>query len=157
MFDFDFRFALLRSVYQPAFVIPIGPLDDWFISRLLWGLVLGFAFGILISIAHLCRITYRPPYLSINHRARRALLGWVICFAVGAAILLLLDAWRFHSFGNVTLSFSEALSEVWLSYRTIAILGLSSCLFFTGAAITTKVFPKSRCPYAFWSSPRDKI
>jgi hypothetical protein len=138
-------------------VVAKEALDEWFYSRLLWGALTGFTAGIVIGLAHLCRLQFQyKGALHINSRARRKLLIWVtVIFVVGAA-LLFLDAWLLYPFGTVSLTFWDALTQVWSNYRMPLVLFVTLILFVLAAAITTRFKSDCRCRYAFIPGPEGK-
>jgi H+/Cl- antiporter ClcA len=164
------RFCPLIYTIQLALVMAIMPvvahaqvltvdeerLEDWFYSMLVWGVVLGIIFGAIVGIFDLCRLKYPIDSLHINGVARRKFGLWLLVVFVMGAILLLLDAWLLYPFTDITLSFSEALVQVWLNYRTILVLLLAVLTFSATVAITTRITPGSHCPYAFIPGPKGR-
>ena len=138
-------------------VVAKEALDEWFYSRLLWGLLVGVVAGIAIGLADLCRLQY--PFkgaLHINHRARRKLLVWVAVVFIVGAVLLFLDAWLLYPFGTMSLGFGDALTQVWSNYRMLVILLATLLLFVLTVAIATRIKSDCRCRYAFIPGPEGK-
>ena len=132
-------------------------LDDWFYSRLIWGALAGVILGFLIGLLHLCRLSFEyKGALNINSRARRRLLVWAAAIILVVAILLLCDAWLLYPFGSTSLSFSEALTQVWANYRTVLILITTLSMFLLFVAVATRLKSDCRCRYAFIPGPRGK-
>ncbi len=132
-------------------------LDEWFYSRLLWGALAGVLLGLLIGLAHLCRLPFQyKGALNINDRARRKLLVWAVAISIVVALLLLLDAWLLYPFGTNSLSLSEALTQVWLNYRTLLILVATLSALVLLVALATRLKSDCRCRYALIPGPRGK-
>jgi H+/Cl- antiporter ClcA len=132
-------------------------LDEWFYSRLLWGLLVGVVAGIVIGLADLCRLEFAyKGALHINNRARRKLLIWVVVIFLVGAILLFLDAWLLYPFGTMSLSFWDALTQVWSNYRMLLILFVTLVVFVLLVAIATRFKSDCRCRYAFIRGPQRK-
>jgi len=131
-------------------------LDEWFYSRLLWGVILGGSIGIIVGLAHLCRLQFDVKALNVNSPARRKFITWVIGIFVIGAILLLLDAWLLYDFSALSLAFSEALTQVWMNYRMLLILLATLFIFTLAVAISTRLKSDCRCRYAFIPGPRGK-
>ncbi len=132
-------------------------LDDWFYSRLIWGALAGVILGLLIGLLHLCRLSFEHKgALNINSRARRKLLIWAGAIVLVVAILLLCDAWLLYPFRSTSLSFSEALTQVWANYRTVLILITTLSMFLLFVAVATRLKSDCRCRYAFIPGPRGK-
>ncbi|SRR6266404_740950 len=138
-------------------VVAKEALDEWFYSRLLWGGLIGFVAGIVIGLAHLCRLSFEyRGALNINNRARRRLLAWATVIFVVGAILLFLDAWLLYPFGPMSLRFWDALTQVWLNYRMLLILFATLIMFVLMVAIATRFKSDCRCRYAFIPGPQGK-
>lgn len=137
-------------------LIPRETLDEWFYSRLLWGVLLGGAAGLVAGLAHLCRLQYDRRALNVNGPARRKYLGWVAGIFLVGAVLLLLDAWLLYDFSALSLAFTEALSQVWLNYRMLMVLLATLAVFTIVVAISTRLKPDCSCRYAFLPGPRGK-
>lgn len=154
---FWFSVLLQPMVVHAQEVVAKESLDEWFYSRLLWGILVGIVAGIVIGLAHLCRLSFEyKGALNINNRARRRLLAWAtVIFAVGA-ILLFLDAWLLYPFGTMSLTFWETLTQVWLNYRMLLILFATLVIFVLLAAIATRFKSDCRCRYAFIPGPQGK-
>lgn len=132
-------------------------LDEWFYSRLLWGVLGGALVGLLIGLAHLCRLPFQyKGALNINSRARRKVLTWAGALFLVGAIVMLLDAWLLYPFGMMSLSFREALTQVWSNYRTLLILLATLTTFLLVIAVATRLKSDCRCRYAFIPGPHGK-
>lgn len=138
-------------------VVANEALDEWFYSRLLWGILVGLIAGLVIGLADLCRLKFEyKGALHINNRARRKLLVWIaVIFGVGA-ILLFLDAWLLYPFGVISLTFWDALTQVWSNYRMLLVLFATIFLFVLAVAIGTRFKSGCRCRYAFIPGPQGK-
>jgi hypothetical protein len=148
-----FLFQLPSSVLAQDLVAKEA-LDEWFYSRLVWGLLVGVVGGTVIGLADLCRLefTYKGA-LNINNRARRKLLVWVgVVFLLGT-VLLFHDAWLLYPFGTTSLSFWDALTQVWSNYRMLLIVFVTLAVFVLLVAIATRFKSDCRCRYAFIPGP----
>jgi hypothetical protein len=144
------------TVYAQG-VVAKEALDEWFYSRLLWCGLTGLVAGIVIGLVHLCRLSFEyKGVLNVNNRARRRLLAWVATIFVVGAILLFLDAWLLYPFGPMSLTFWDALTQVWLNYRMLLILFATLGLFVFVVAISTRFKSDCRCRYAFIPGPQGK-
>jgi len=144
------------SIHAQVLVVDEERLEDWFYSRLAWGAVIGLIIGALAGAIHLCRLKFPVSALHINGLARRRFGVWLIVIFIVGGILLLLDAWRLYPFSSASLTFSQALVEVWLNYRTLLVLSTVLATFYVSVAVTTRVMPGSHCPYAFLPGPRGR-
>ena len=132
-------------------------LDEWFYSRLVWGMVLGVIAGGVIGLMVLCRLKFEVQgALNINNRAQRRLLVWVAIISVVGAVLLFIDAWLLYPFGSLSLTFSDALTQVWSNYRMLLVLIATVIVFVLVVAITTRFKSGCRCRYAFIPGPKGK-
>jgi hypothetical protein len=155
---------LLLAVLLPAGVfaqeiVSKESLDEWFYSRLLWGVVCGAVIGVLIGLVHLCRLPFQVSQsnpLHVNSRARKSFGIWAAVIFVVGAILLFLDAWMLYPFGAISLQFSETLSQVWLNYRMLLILLAILGAFTITVALATRLKSDCRCRYAFLRGPQGK-
>jgi H+/Cl- antiporter ClcA len=155
---FPVSFWLLRpaTVWAQELVAKEA-LDEWFYSRLVWGLLIGVVAGIFVGLVHLCRLEFGfKGALNVNNRARRKLLLWVaVVFLIGAT-LLFLDAWLLYPFGTNSLSFWDALTQVWSNYRMLLVLFVTLVVFVLLVAIATRFKSDCRCRYAFIPGPQRK-
>lgn len=132
-------------------------LDEWFYSRLIWGVGAGIIAGGLAGVMHLCRLPFQFGSLNVNSRARRRFAFWTVAVLLIGFILLFLDAWLLHPFReNVSMTFGEAFTEVWLNYRTILILVVTIGVFTLAVAVSTRLKSDCNCRYAFLPGPRGK-
>lgn len=138
-------------------VVANEALDEWFYSRLLWALVIGVIAGLVIGLVVLCRLKFEVKgALHINHYARKNLLMWTAIIVVLGAILLFLDAWLLYPFGTLSLTFSDALTQVWSNYRMLLVLMVTIITFVFVVALTTRFKSGCRCRYAFIPGPKGK-
>jgi|SRR5882724_12449002 len=131
-------------------------IEDWFYSRLVWAGVLAAILGGLVGALHLSRLRAQTSELHVNRQARRKFWVWTIILLIAGAVLLLVDVWTLYSFDTVSLSFTDALTQVWFNYRTILVLLVAFISFYVVVALTTRFINSSRCPYAFLPGPRGK-
>jgi len=131
-------------------------LDEWFYSRLLWGVATGAIIGVVAGVTHLCRLRFEINALNVNSQARRKFLLWLVIISVVSAILLFLDAWLLYPFSAISLEFWEALTQIWLNYRMLAVLAATLAMFTCAVAIATRLKSDCRCRYAFLPGPRGK-
>ncbi|MEA2175514.1 MAG: hypothetical protein QOD00_3106 [Blastocatellia bacterium] len=151
----------MLSLLIPATALAQEPvsqevLDEWFYSRLVWAALAGAIFGIVAGLAHLCRLQFQLNSLNVNGQARKKFWVWFIVIAVLGALALFLDAWLVYSFSALSLAFGEALTQVWLNYRTLLILLTLVVAFVVTVAISTRLKSDCRCRYAFLPGPRSK-
>ena len=144
------------SVFAQGVILDAERLEDWFYSRLIWGAVIGLISGSLVGAFHLCRLEFPINALHINGLARRRFGLWLIFVFIIGGILLLLDAWILYPFSTASLTFSEALVQVWLNYRTLLVLFTAIATFSLSVAVATRITPGSHCPYAFLPGPRGR-
>lgn len=133
--------------------ISMERVEDWFFSRLGWGLIIGAITGVFVGALHLSRLQYQAGSLEVNGQARRKMLVWAGAVAVSSLALLFIDIWLLFPFGDVSLTIAEALT-VWLGYRIWIVVFLTLISFFLAGAFSTRMTPGSRCPYAFIPGPR---
>lgn len=131
-------------------------LDEWFYSRLLWGVVIGLLLGLVAGLAHLCRLHFETGILHVNSQARRKFLRWLIGISAAGAIFLFLDAWLLYPFSSVSLQFWEAATQVWMNYRMLAVLAVTLLMFTVAVAVATRLKGDCRCRYAFLPGPQGK-
>jgi len=152
--------ALMLSFPARVFsqeVVATEVLDEWFYSRLLWGVMVGAISGIVIGLADLCRLKFEfTGALHINTRARRKLLIWIATIFVLGAIILFVDAWLLYPFGILSLTFSDAVTQVWSNYRMLLVLLATIIVFVLVVAIATRFKSGCRCRYAFIPGPQGK-
>ncbi len=152
--------ALLFLPEVPVFaqeLVAREALDEWFYSRIVWGLIIGVIAGLVIGLVDLCRLSfaYRGA-LNVNSRARKRLLIWAASGFVLGTILLFLDAWLLYPFGALTLGFWDAVTQVWSNYRMLIVLFTMLIVFILVAAIATRFKSGCRCRYAFIPGPQAK-
>lgn len=134
-------------------VVPMERLDDWFYSRLGWGLLVAAIAGALVGGGYVSRLRFPPGLHQINNLARRRLAVWlVLLFGLGG-LWLLLDA-SSYQFTDYPLEVADAFRQVWLNWRTLVTLLAATVSFLLLVAVTTRYVPWSRCPYTLWPSPR---
>jgi len=154
--------ALLFLLKVPAKVfgqelVAREALDEWFYSRIVWGLIIGVVAGLVIGLADLCRLHFAyHGALNVNSRARKRLLIWAAIGFVLGAILLFLDAWLLYPFGTLTLGFWDVVTQVWSNYRMLIVLFTMLIVFVLVAAVATRFKSGCRCRYAFIPGPQGK-
>jgi hypothetical protein len=134
----------------------VEALDEWFLSRLLWGSFIAAGAGALVGWVHLCELSFELGELHLNKQARRKFGWYTIGLLVVGGLFLLMDAWLLFPFSTASMSFSDAFTTVWMGYRTLAVLLLAEALFATAVAISTRLKPTCRCRYAFLPGPRGR-
>ena len=144
------------SAYAQDLIVEPELLEDWYYSRLVWGVVIGFIAGALVGAFYLSQLKFPHNALHINGLARKKFGGGLFVLFILGGILLLIDAWMLFPFDTTSLTFSEALLQVWLNYRTILILAVTMGAFSIAVAVTTRLMPGSHCPYAFLPGPRTR-
>jgi hypothetical protein len=140
-------------------LIPRETLDEWFYSRLIWGLLIGAVIGVIVALGHLCRLQFKvsqPNPLQVNNQAWKRFGIWLVVIFVVGAILLFLDAWLIYPFSAISLQFSETLTQVWLSLRMLGILGAALLMFTVAVFLATRLKSDCRCRYAFLRGPQGK-
>jgi len=131
-------------------------LDEWFYSRLLWGVFVGAFFGVFVGLVHLCRLQFQIDALHVNSQARRKFAMWSLVILVVGGLLLFLDAWLLFPFSAVSLQFGEALTQVWANYRTLLIIAATWAAFGLAVVVATRMKSDCRCRYAFFPGPHGK-
>lgn len=152
-------FAVLVLFPQKVFAQElVSPelLDEWFYSRLIWASAAGTLAGILVGLTHLCRLRFKVDSLDVNRQARRKFWIWSLLIVISGGVIIFLDAWLLYPFNPGSLTFSEALGQVWLNYRVSLILLALLGMFILMVAISTRVKSNCRCRYAFLPGPRGK-
>ena len=135
-------------------VLSVERLDDWFKSRLVWGLLISAFAGALVGAFHISLLKFPPTLLHINGIARRRIGLWaIIVFALGG-LWLLADAWSYRFADYDTLDFGAAFREVWLNWRTLLVIMVSVLSFLLTVAAATRWLPWSRCRYVLWPGPQ---
>ena len=152
---------LVILVLSPATVFAQDPisqeaLDEWFYSRLIWGALAGALIGILVGVAHLCRLQFRVNSLNVNSQAHRKFVIWLVLLLIIGGGALFLDAWLLYPFSALSMAFGEALTRVWLNYRMLLILLALLGMFTLMVALSTRLKSDCRCRYAFLPGPRGK-
>jgi hypothetical protein len=138
-----------RDVFAQE-LVTTEALNEWFYSRLLWAIGIGFFTGLAISMADLCRLPY--PYkgaLNVNGRARRKLTVWLLIVFLIGAVLLFIDAWFVFPFGTASLAFGEVFTQIWSNYRMIVVLLSMILVLVLVVGLATRLRPSCRCRYAF--------
>ena len=146
---------LPQRIFAQELVSP-EMLDEWFYSRLICAAVAGALAGILVGLAHLCRLRFKVDSLDVNRQARRKFLIWSLVVVICGAIMIFLDAWLLYPFGTNSLAFGETLRQVWLNYRVSIILFTLIGAFILMVVISTRLKSDCRCRYAFLPGPRGK-
>src|ERR1700752_3912334 len=90
---------LPQRIFAQELVSP-EMLDEWFYSRLICAAVAGALAGILVGLAHLCRLRFKVDSLDVNRQARRKFLIWSLVVVICGAIMIFLDAWLLYPFGT---------------------------------------------------------
>lgn len=134
-------------------VVPRERIDDWFYSRLGWGVLVAAFAGALVGGLHLSRMKFPAGFHQINTLARKRLAVWLILLFALGGMWLLLDA-SSYQFTDYTLDVTDAFGQVWLNWRTLVTLLTATASFLFLVALTTRYAPWSRCPYTLWPSPR---
>lgn len=129
--------------------LPEQVLDQWFYSRLLWGVVIAGIIGVTVGVMHLCRLRFEVGELQVNRQARRKLILYLVALMVVAGSFLLLDAWQLYRFGKTSLTLSQAVDEVWLNYRNFIVWASMLIAFALMVVITTRLKSDCRCRFAF--------
>lgn len=143
-----------RMVYAQE-VVPQERLDDWFYSRLAWGLLIAAIAGALVGCLHVSRLKFPPDLHQINGLARKRVGVWVMILFVLGALWLLLDA-SSYPFNDYSLEVADAFGQVWLNWRTLVTLLTATLSFLLLVALTTRYAPWSRCRYPLWPGPQGK-
>lgn len=151
-------FLMLTSLSAHAQgIVSVEKLDDWFVSRLAWGAIVGVILGVVIGLMHLCRLKYQISALQLNSAARKKFMMWGIILLVACATLLFVDAWLLYPFSRTAnLGFWDTLTRVWLNYRTLTILVVILGTFTLAVALATRLKRDCRCRFAFLPGPRGK-
>ena len=157
----------LKAGFLPAFWVVSTPQDvsplrivEWHYDRLPWGMLLGAAVGLFVVFIIFRRIKYEPEELTLDRKVRKAFLLAVVATFLSLAILLLLDVYLVHDFG-LDLTFAEAVSQVWLGWRTLSILVGAVLALYVVAVLFTRprffgqAFPSGR--YALWPWPKPNM
>lgn len=156
IWPFSLMLAAPIIAYAQSDLVDAERIEDWFYSRLAWAAVLGVIAGALVGAAHLSRLKFPLNALHINGVARRRFGLWTVAVFVVGGLFLLIDAWLLYPFGNASLSFWDAIVQVWLNYRTLLVLVVVMGAFGLSVAVTTRITPRSHCPYAFLPGPRGR-
>lgn len=136
-------------------VVPQERLDDWFYSRLGWGLLVAAIAGALVGALHVSRLKFPPELHQINGLARKRVGVWMMLLFVLGGLWLLLDA-SSYQFTDYSLKVGVAFGQVWLNWRTLVTLLTATVSFLLVLALTTRYVPWSRCPYILWPGPQGK-
>ena len=144
------------TAYAQSEVVDPERVEDWYYSRLAWGVVLGLIAGALVGAVHLGRLKFPMNALDVNGLARRKFGLWLIGVFILGALFLLIDGWLLYPFGNASLSLGDAIIQVWLNFRTLLVLLAVLGAFGLSVAVSTRITPGSRCPYAFLPGPRGR-
>lgn len=139
---------------QAQSVLSVERLDDWFKSRLAWGLLISAIAGALVGTFHISLLKFPPTLLHINGIARKRIGLWAIIVFVLGCLWLLVDAWSYPFAEYDTLDFGAAFSEVWMNWRTLLIIIPCLFSFVLLVATTTRWMPWSRCRYVLWPGPQ---
>lgn len=133
-------------------------LDEWFYSRLIWGALAGSLIGILAGLTHLCRLQFQVNVnsLNVNNQAHKKFAIWIVLLLIAGGGLLFLDAWLGYTFRSSSMTFGEAMAQVWLNYRMLLILLALLGTFTLMVALSTRLKPDCHCRYAFLPGPRGK-
>lgn len=140
---------LLPSGVYAQSKVPEQALDQWFYSRLLWGVVVAAIIGVTVGWMHLCRLRFEVGELQVNAQARRKFIQYIIALMVLAGGLLLFDAWQFYKFNKTSMTLSQAIDEVWLNYRSFIIWASMLIAFSLSVIIATRLKSDCRCRFAF--------
>lgn len=136
-------------------VVPQERLDDWFYSRLAWGLLIAAIAGALVGCLHVSRLKFPHNLHQINGLARKRVGVWIMILFVLGALWLLLDASN-YPFNGYSLEVGDAIGQVWLNWRTLVTLLSATLSFLLLVAFTTRYVPWSRCRYPLWPGPQGK-
>lgn len=136
-------------------VVPRERLDDWFYSRLAWGLLIAAIVGALVGCLHVSRLKFPYDVHQINGLARKRVGVWVILLFVLGGLWLLLDA-SSYPFTDYRLEARDAFGQVLLNWRALVTLLAATSSFLLLVALTTRYVPWSRCRYPLWPGPQVK-
>lgn len=143
---------LLRS-HATAQVIPelpIGPLNQWFFSRLHLPPLLGIAFGQLSGL--LLSTTIKIRYgEDINAAARWAFLWHVFYAAVFTVLLLFVDVWLIYPFFSIYgTPLTTAISILWDWRPVVLMVAGLLCMYVSGILYFKFWGSKQPMRYALW-------
>ena len=149
----SWMFLFLASVPNEVFaqeLVTTEALNEWFYSRLLWAIGIGFLVGLVISLGDLCRLPFAyEGALNVNSQARRKLTMWLaLVFGIGA-VALFIDAWFVFPFGAMNLAFSDVFTQIWSNYRMLVVLLSMIAVLVLVVGLATRLKGSCRCRYAF--------
>ena len=147
--------ALSAAGCRADVVIQEADLKDWYVSRLLWSVLLSVVLG--AGVARLLfRLPIKAPLLDCIGVARSRFTAWLLVLVLLVAPLALwLDAWFTQPFGegNV-LDALGVLSIAILNWRTLVLMGLAALAFYLSVAVFTRYIFGSACNCKFAFIPK---
>jgi multisubunit Na+/H+ antiporter MnhB subunit len=145
--------ALSMSGCQSKVLYELGPLNNWFWSRIAWSVVVSAVLGVAAA-RFLCQLPIRAPLMDCTEAARLRFKIWIsILVLVITPFFLWFDAWFTQPFGQGNeLSAANILSLVILDWRVLLLMFIVAVAFYLIVALFTRyVFARTcSCKYAFF-------